>query len=107
MSKSNFRARRPASPPPLSSTLASDYSQPQQSTARFPHNKADHLDADARLTQAKLDPSRAAPGLRRAGHGGGFGGINMSGMEWNVLLLVTLLAGVVRTYKISWPDSVV
>ena len=106
MSKpSNFRARRPPSPPLDSppfgyppKQLDGDY--PQPTSQRFPHNREDHLDADDRLQQAK------SGSLRRPNYSS-FGGIKMSSLEWKALLLIIAIAFGVRLYRISYPDSVV
>src|ERR1700742_1489994 len=110
MSNTNFRARRPPSPPTApsqglpfdSKSLVEDY--PQPTSRRFPHGREDHLDADDRLLQAKLE-SRGP--LRRSQQSSFGGGIRLSSLEWKILILISLVAVGVRLYRISNPDSVV
>ncbi|KAF9040827.1 glycosyltransferase family 39 protein [Panaeolus papilionaceus] len=98
----NFRARRPASPPPSSSASL----HPQQATfrpsPRFPHPRDEHLDADERRAAASKG---FAPG--HSGKSYPPGGLNISLGEWKLLFLIVLIAAGVRLFRLSKPNSVV
>lgn len=95
-STGQFRARRPASPPP-----GYAYPPPTQSVPRFPHLRDDHLDADARRAAASMG---MPPGRTKYFPPGG---LNVAPGEWKLLILVVFMAAFVRFFKLSAPDSVV
>lgn len=91
----NFRARRPASPPPdvTKSFLVS--------SQRFPHPRGDHLDADERRAVASkgFGPARTRNYPT--------GGLDIASGEWKALFIVVLIAFAVRLFRLSKPNSVV
>ncbi|KAF9074669.1 glycosyltransferase family 39 protein [Rhodocollybia butyracea] len=95
----NFRARRPASPPP-----GAGYPSPPApgTSTRFPHPRQDHLDADARREAASKG---YAPGRTKSNFPPG--GLNITSGEVKLLLGLVLVAAAVRLYRISKPNSVV
>ncbi|KAF8164772.1 glycosyltransferase family 39 protein [Crassisporium funariophilum] len=90
----NFRARRPASPPP-------GVSHPVLVSQRFPHPRDEHLDADERRIAASKG---FAPGRTK-----NFppGGLNITSGEWKLLFVIVLVAAAVRLFRLSKPNSVV
>ncbi|KAL6304053.1 glycosyltransferase family 39 protein [Sparassis latifolia] len=86
----SVRVRRAASPPPGL----------PHATPRFPHPRSEHLDADERREAASRGfvPSRKAHSS---------GGVNLTAAEWKLLAVITIVAMVVRLFRISKPDSVV
>ena len=91
----NFRARRPASPPP---DIPKSLPMPSQ---RFPHPRGDHLDADERRAIASKG---FGPG-RTKGHPSG--GLDIASGEWKLLFVIVLVASAVRLFRLSKPNSVV
>ncbi|KAF8905795.1 Dolichyl-phosphate-mannose-protein mannosyltransferase-domain-containing protein [Gymnopilus junonius] len=91
----NFRARRPASPPPGVSYI------PTMSSQRFPHPREEHLDADEKRAAASKG---FAPGKTRNYPPGG---INLTSGEWKLLIVIVLVACAVRLFRLSKPNSVV
>ncbi|KAF8219017.1 glycosyltransferase family 39 protein [Tricholoma matsutake] len=91
----NFRARRPASPPPGVAHAAPITSQ------RFPYPKEDYLDADARRAAASKG---FAPGRTKNYPPGG---LNMTSGEWKLLFFIVIVACGVRLFRLSKPNSVV
>lgn len=87
----NFRARRPASPPPGVS----------YSSQRFPHPRDEHLDADERRAAASKG---FAPGRTKNFPSGG---LDITSGEWKLLFLIVLVASGVRLFRLSKPNSVV
>lgn len=84
------RVRRPASPQP-----------PLSTSQRFPHQREDHLDADARKAAASkgLGPGRTKyfpPG-----------GLHLTSGEWKLLIVIIFVASAVRLFRLSKPNSVV
>ncbi|KDQ14229.1 glycosyltransferase family 39 protein [Botryobasidium botryosum FD-172 SS1] len=92
---SDFRARRPASPPSSAQPYGKLSSAPSQ---RFPPRPKDRLDADERK-------ALATSGYPRQHHP--LGGFKLSSGEVKLLILVVVLAAFVRLYKLSEPNSVV
>ncbi|KAJ8472792.1 hypothetical protein ONZ51_g8290 [Trametes cubensis] len=86
----SVRARRQPSPP---GKLA-------HSGPRFPHSRHDHLDADQRR-------EAASKGLRPGRKVHAFGGLNLAPAEWRLLVVILIVAGFVRLFRISQPNSVV
>ncbi|KAF8189749.1 mannosyltransferase 1 [Pholiota molesta] len=84
----NFRARRPASPPPGVSH------PPPPTSQRFPHPRDEHLDADERRAAASKG---FAPGRTKSYPPG----------EWKLLFLIVFVAAGVRLFRLSKPNSVV
>ncbi|KAK0191627.1 Dolichyl-phosphate-mannose-protein mannosyltransferase-domain-containing protein [Armillaria mellea] len=89
----SFRARRPASPPPRSTShgVPSGFHIPGK----------DHLDADARREAA----SKGFVPTRGKSHAPG--GLNLTSGEWKLLLVITIVAAAVRLFRLSSPNSVV
>ncbi|THU78165.1 PMT-domain-containing protein [Dendrothele bispora CBS 962.96] len=99
----NFRARRPASPPP-GVPLSSQPQPPSFSSQRFPHPRQDHLDADSKREAASKGlyvPGRSSKANYPSG------GINLTSGEIPLLLVIVLVAAGVRLYRLSKPNSVV
>lgn len=92
----NFRVRRPASPPGAGGSTA------PLTSARFPHPRQDHLDADARREAASKG---YLPGKLKSSFPPG--GLNLTSGEIKLLLGLVLVAAAVRLYRISRPNSVV
>ncbi|EJD00774.1 glycosyltransferase family 39 protein [Fomitiporia mediterranea MF3/22] len=92
MEKSNFRARRPPSPPPM---------QPQVHTQRFPYAAKEHMDADERRAAA----SKGAAPKPRNYHPPG--GLKLTMGEWKLLAFIMVIAAGVRLFRLSRPNSVV
>ncbi|KIM42741.1 glycosyltransferase family 39 protein [Hebeloma cylindrosporum] len=90
----NFRARRPASPPPGGS-------YPMPTSQRFPHPRDEHLDADERRAAASKG---FAPGRTKHYPSGG---LDITSGEWKLLFLIVLVAAGVRLFRLSKPNSVV
>ncbi|KAF8919457.1 glycosyltransferase family 39 protein [Mucidula mucida] len=88
----SFRARRPASPP---------LPEVPHAAQRFPHARQDHLDADARREAASKG---FYPGKSKSHPSGG---LNLTGGEWKLLIMLSLLASSVRLFRLSKPNSVV
>ncbi|KAF9027092.1 glycosyltransferase family 39 protein [Hymenopellis radicata] len=88
----SFRARRPASPP---------LPEVPHAAQRFPHARQDHLDADARREAASKG---FYPGKGKSHPSGG---LNLTGGEWRLLIMLSLLASSVRLFRLSKPNSVV
>ncbi|KAF5349347.1 hypothetical protein D9758_011775 [Tetrapyrgos nigripes] len=100
----NFRARRPASPPPGVSLSSQPSSSSFSSPARFPHPRQDHLDADSKREAASKGlyvPGRTSKANYPAG------GVNLTSGELPLLILIVLVAAAVRLYRLSKPNSVV
>ncbi|KAJ6544250.1 glycosyltransferase family 39 protein [Mycena capillaripes] len=91
----NFRARRPASPPPGASHA------PPPTSQRFPHARQDHLDADSRRVAASKG---LAPGRAKVYP---LGGMHISSGEWKLLVVILIVACAVRLFRLSKPSSVV
>ncbi|KAJ3852832.1 mannosyltransferase 1 [Lentinula lateritia] len=96
----NFRARRPASPPPGAGHPPS--TAVPSTAARFPHPRQDHLDADARREAASKG---FAPGRLKSHISSG--GLSITSGEVKLLIGLVLVAAAVRLYRISRPNSVV
>ncbi|KAJ7982867.1 glycosyltransferase family 39 protein [Mycena polygramma] len=91
----NFRARRPASPPPGASHI------PPPTSQRFPHARQDHLDADMRREAASKG---LAPGRAKIYP---LGGLHITSGEWKLLAVILIVASAVRLFRLSKPSSVV
>ena len=92
----NFRARRPPSPLPGAGHPSA------AASARFPHPRQDHLDADARREAASKG---YVPGNSKSSFSSG--GLNLTSGETKLLIGLVLVAAGVRLYRISRPNSVV
>ena len=90
----NFRARRPASPPP--GAVA-----PVVHSQRFPHPRDEHLDADERRAAASKG---FAPGRTKNYP---TGGLSITSGEVKLLFFIVLVATAVRLFRLSKPNSVV
>ncbi|KAJ7174473.1 glycosyltransferase family 39 protein [Mycena filopes] len=91
----NFRAHRPASPPPGAGHA------PPPTSQRFPHARQDHLDADSRRAAASKG---LAPGRAKVYP---LGGLNIRPGEWKLLVVILIIASAVRLFRLSKPASVV
>jgi dolichyl-phosphate-mannose-protein mannosyltransferase len=89
----SVRARRPASPPlGLPQTIST--------SQRFPHQREDHLDADARK-------AAASKGFMPGRNTHAPGGLGLPPGEWKLLILIVLVASGVRLFRLAQPNSVV
>ena len=88
----NVRARRPPSPPPPH--LSSAPKPP-----RFPagHGYSDADERRERVSKGYTSGRKPLPS----------GGVNLTGAEWKLLIIITLIAVGVRLYKLAKPNSVV
>lgn len=91
---SDFRARRPASPP----IPASSFIPAPASSQRFPRKAHGYVDADERRATATAGPLRKPHPI---------GGLSISSAEFKLLIGICLLAVGVRLFRISFPNSVV
>ena len=98
----NFRARRPASPPPGAAYIPTAATGLGMTSQRFPHPREDHLDADEKRAAASKGYAPGKTGKRYPP-----GGLNMTSGEWKLLVVVVLVACAVRLFRLSKPNSVV
>ncbi|KLO17468.1 glycosyltransferase family 39 protein [Schizopora paradoxa] len=95
---SSFRARRPASPPPQGFPT---HSPPAYSAHTFQDGSKEHWDADERRAAA----SKGAPPHSKKQFPPG--GLRLTGGEWKLLAVITIVAAGVRFFRLSKPNSVV
>ncbi len=98
MDSSNFRARRPVSPPPHEIPT---HSPPAYSSHPFQDGLKEHWDADEwRAAASKGAPPHSKKQFPPDG-------LRLAGGEWKLLAVITLIAAGVRFFRLSKPNSVV